>query len=245
MSVTFTFPAAFMRRRHTNYMSTHAPLETRMRIASFFRRDMRRDAGSDMESAKMEEFIANAALLAAHLTQQCEKASAAQQASAQELQGSAIVVRNTIEEGKREMSEQARIAVRDALSQEIPRATQDIGDTATRLKQVADHLQREQAALSRHAGFLGWKSLGILSAGCLLLVAGTGYAAWHNIGRAERAHVDAEVLEALQQVTITSCGGTPCLKLQEGLPRWEKNDQYVLIDTGESRMDGKHEDGGR
>ncbi|WP_142123385.1 hypothetical protein [Pseudoxanthomonas sp. 3HH-4] len=243
--MTFTFPTALMSRCHTDLGSHNVPLETRTGIASFFCRDTRRDAGSDMESAKMEEFIANSALLAAHLTQQCEKAAAAQQASAHELQGSAIVVRKTIEEGKREMSEQARIAVRDALSQEIPRATQDIGDTATRLKQVADHLQREQAALSRRAGLLGWKSLGILSAGCLVLIAGTGYAAWHNIGRAERAHVDAEVLEALQQVTITSCGGTPCLKLQEGLPRWEKNDQYVLIDTGESRLDGKHKDGSR
>jgi hypothetical protein len=219
--------------------STSTPLETRVRIASFLRSAIYdADAGSDMEPSKMEEFVANSALLAAHLTQQCEKAAAAQLASAQELQGSAIVVRKTIEEGKREMSEQARIAVRDALAQEIPRATQDIGDTATRLKQVADHLQREQMALSQRARFLGWKSLGVLSTGCLLLVAGTGYAAWHNIERTKRAHVDAEVLEALQQVTITSCGGAPCLKLQEGLPRWGKNDQYVLIDTAARRDDG-------
>ncbi len=183
-----------------------------------------------MDPSKMEEFVANAALLAAHLTEQCNKAAAAQQASAQELQASAIVVRKTIEEGKREMSEQARGAVHDALAQEIPAATLSIGETATRLRQVADHLQREQAALSQRARFLGWKSLGVLSIACLLLVAGSGYAAWHNVQRAERAQVDAEVLDALQHVTITSCGGQPCIKLQEGLPRWQKNDQYVLIE---------------
>lgn len=183
-----------------------------------------------MDPSKMEEFVANAALLAAHLTEQCNKAAAAQQASAQELQASAIVVRKTIEEGKREMSEQARGAVHDALAQEIPAVTLSIGETATRLRQVADHLQREQAALSQRARFLGWKSLGVLSIACLLLVAGSGYAAWHNVQRAERAQVDAEVLDALQHVTITSCGGQPCIKLQEGLPRWQKNDQYVLIE---------------
>jgi len=193
-----------------------------------------------MEPSKMDEFVANAALLAAHLTEQCNKAAAVQQASAQELQASAIVVRKTIEEGKREMSEQARSAVHDALAQEIPAATHSIGETAVRLRQVADHLQREQVQLSQRARFLGWKSLGALSAASVLLVAGSGYAAWHNVQRSERAKVDAEVLEALQHVTITSCGGQPCIKLQDGLPRWQKNDQYVLIDTA-----GKQESGGR
>ena len=184
-----------------------------------------------MEPSKMEEFVANAALLAAHLTEQCNKAAATQQTSAQELQASAIVVRKTIEEGKREMSEQARSAVHDALAQEIPAATHSIGETAARLRHVADHLQREQAQLSQRARFLGWKSLGVLSVACLALVASSGYASWHNVQRSARAKVDAEVLEALQHVTITSCGGQPCIKLQDGLPRWQKNDQYVLIDT--------------
>ncbi|MDR7068024.1 hypothetical protein J2X02_000841 [Pseudoxanthomonas japonensis] len=184
-----------------------------------------------MEPSKMEEFVANATLLAAHLTEQCNKAAAAQQSSAHELQASAIVVRQTIEDGKREMSAQARGAVHDALAQEISAATHSIGETAARLRQVADHLQREQAHLSQRARFLGWKSLGVLSVACLLLVAGSGYAAWHNVQRSERAKVDAEVLEALQHITITSCSGQPCIKLQDGLPRWQKNDQYVLIDT--------------
>ena len=65
---------------------------------------------------------------------------------------------------------------------------------------------------------------------CLLLVAGTGYASWHNVQRAQRAHVDAEVLEALRHVTITACDGAPCIKLEEGLRRWEKNGEYVLVD---------------
>lgn len=188
-----------------------------------------------MEPSKMEEFVANAALLAAHLTDQCNKAAAAQQAAAKELQASAIAVGKTIDDGKREIGEQTRGAIHDALAQEIPAATHSIGETAARLRQVADHLQQEQARLTQRARFLGWKSLGVLSVACLLLVAGSGYAARHNLQRAAQAKVDAEVLDALQQVTITSCSGQPCIRLQEGLPRWQKNDQYVLIDTSGER----------
>ncbi|MNJ05262.1 hypothetical protein D3C73_1664690 [compost metagenome] len=43
--------------------------------------------------------------------------------------------------------------------------------------------------------------------------------------------MDAQVLEALQQVSITSCDGRPCIKLEDGLQRWRKNDEYVLIEA--------------
>lgn len=184
----------------------------------------------DMDSSKMDEFVANAALLAAHLKEKCEQAAASQQASAQDLQGAAIVVRKTIEEGKRELVEHAGSAVSSALSEKVPAATQAILDTAARLKQVTDRLQHEQAALERRLRFLGASTLGAIAVACLLLVAGTGYASWHNVQRAQRAHVDAEVLEALRHVTITACDGAPCIKLEEGLRRWEKNGEYVLVD---------------
>lgn len=183
-----------------------------------------------MDSSKMDEFVANAALLAAHLKEKCEQAAASQQASAQDLQGAAIVVRRTIEEGKRELVEHAGSAVSSALSEKVPAAAQAILDTTARLKQVTDRLQHEQAALERRLRFLGAGTLGAIAVACLLLVAGTGYASWHNVQRAQRAHVDAEVLEALRHVTITACDGAPCIKLEEGLRRWKKNGEYVLVD---------------
>ena len=188
-----------------------------------------------MDSSKMDEFVANAALLAAHLKEKCEQAAASQQASAQDLQGAAIVVRRTIEEGKRELVEHAGSAVSSALSEKVPAATQAILDTAARLKHVTDRLQHEQAALERRLRFLGASTLGAIAVACLLLVAGTGYASWHNVQRAQRAHVDAEVLEALRHVTITACDGAPCIKLEEGLPRWHANEDYVFVDTRSER----------
>lgn len=186
-----------------------------------------------MDSSKMDEFVANAALLAAHLKEQCERAAASQQLSAQDLQGAAIVVRKTIEEGKRELVEHAGSAVSSALSEKIPAATQDILDTAARLKQITERFQKEQAALERKVTFLGTSTLGAIAAACVLLLAGTGYASWHNVKRAQRAHADAEVLDALRHVTITSCDGAPCIKLEDGLRRWGKNKDYVLVDDSD------------
>lgn len=186
-----------------------------------------------MDSSKMDEFVANAALLAAHLKEQCERAAASQQASAQDLQGAAIVVRKTIEEGKRELVEHAGSAVSSALSEKVPAATQEIVDAAARLKQWTDRFQHEQAALERRLRFLGTSTLGAVAMACVLLVAGTGYASWHNVQRAQRAHADAEVLEALRHVTITACDGAPCIKLEDGLRRWGKNKDYVLVDGGD------------
>lgn len=191
-----------------------------------------------MEQSKMEDFVTNAALLAAHLTDQCNRAANAQEASAQELKSSALDVRKAFEEGTREMGDHARRAMREALAQEVPAATQSIDETVSRLRQAIEKLDHEQSTFARRTRFLGAQSVGALGAACVLMVAGTGYVAWHNVKRSEQAKVDAEVLEALQHVTITSCGGQPCIRLQDGLPRWQKNDQYVLIDTS-ARQEGK------
>lgn len=185
-----------------------------------------------MDSSKMEEFVANAALLASHLKEQCERAAALQQSSAQDLQGAAIVVRKTIEEGKRELVEHAGSAVSAALTEKIPIATRDILDTAARLKQVTERFQNEQAALDRKVRIIGTSTMSVIVIACTLLVAGTGYASWYNVKRAQRAHADAEVLGALRQVTITACDGKPCIKLEDGLRRWGKNQDYVLVDGG-------------
>lgn len=195
-----------------------------------------------MDSSKMDEFVANAALLAAHLKEQCHRAAALQQSSADDLQGAAIVVRRTIEEGKRELVEHAGSAVSAALAEKIPAATHDILETSARLKKMADHFLTEQATLERRLRYLGASTLSAITVACAVLIAGTGYASWHNVKRAQRAHVDAEVLSALEQVTITACDGSPCLKLEDGLRRWGKNKDYVLV---ERRIEGGDEPAGK
>lgn len=184
-----------------------------------------------MDQSKMEDFIANAALLAAHLTQQCEKSVADQQASAQDIQRSAGELSAAMAAGQQALARQAKAAIREALAGEIPAAVRSLGETTDRLKATAEQLRSEQASASHRMRVLGWKALASFGFASVSAVASTGYVAWHNVKRAERAQVDAQVLEALRQVAITSCSGTPCVKLEDGLRRWAKNDEYVLIDT--------------
>lgn len=188
-----------------------------------------------MERKEMEEFVASAALLAGHLTRQCEQAIADQRDAVDALRRSAADVGTNVADGQAALSRQTSAAVRDALAQEIPAASAALADTAARLQQMADQLQQQRIATEARLRFMGWKSIVVLGAAAALVVVGTAYVARHNLERADRARVDAAVLDALEQVSITSCDGQPCIKLEPGLQRWSRNEEYVLVErTGSS-----------
>lgn len=186
----------------------------------------------------MEDFVANAALLAAHLTRQCEKAAAEQESSAVDLRRAAADVGQGVVAGRAELAQSAKAAVREALSQEIPSAVEAVAQAGDRLRAIIDRLERDQAATGARMRLLGWKTFAALALASAVIVGGTAYFAWSNVQRAERASVDAQVLEALQQVAITSCDGKPCLKLEDGQARWGKNDDYILIDRQAPERNG-------
>jgi len=182
----------------------------------------------------MDDFVANAALLAAHLAQQCEKAVAEQQAAARDLRHSAAALGDNVAAGKLELEQHARRAIREALARELADASRSLEEAADRLQQLGERLRIEQSSAGLRMRVLEWKSIASLALAAVIVVGGSAYAAWHNTQRAERAQVRAEVLEALRHVAITSCDGRPCVKLEAGLPRWTKNDEYILVDTGAS-----------
>ena len=179
----------------------------------------------------MEDFVANAALLAGHLTQQCEKAAADQKSSAADLRRAVSNIGQNVAAGKADLLHTTRSAVRDALSQEVPVAVEAVAQSGARLRAIVDQLQREQLAASGRTRALVLAALGALAIASAAIIGATAHVASTNVKRAERANVDAQVLEALSQVAITSCDGTPCIKLAEGQARWSKNDDYVLVDT--------------
>ena len=182
-----------------------------------------------MERAKLEEFIASAALLAAHLTRQCEESISSQRNAADDLRRSADAIGQRVLGANAELQQQARSAIRDALTEEIPAAARSLRDTALQLQEMAARLQHEQASTSLRMRVLGWKTMLSLALAATVMVGGSAYAAWKNMQRVAQAQVQAEVLDALTQVTITSCDGQPCLKLEDGIARWSKNDEYVLV----------------
>ncbi len=183
----------------------------------------------------MEDFVSNAALLAGHLTQQCDKAAAAQQSAAADLRRVADDVSQRVVAGKQELVHAARAAVREALAPEISEAVAAVGQSGDRLRTIAEQLQRERAMVSGRMRMLGLGTLGALAIASFCTIGATAYVASNNLKRAERANVDAQVLEALAHVAITSCDGTPCIKLAEGQARWTKNDDYILVDASAPR----------
>lgn len=176
-----------------------------------------------MDQGKLEDFIANAALLAAHLSQQCERAST-------ELRDTASAFRGEVAERQAALAAGTRLAVRESLATEVPPALRQIEDASGQIRTLLEQLQRQQQGMEQRASFLGWKTLGAVATASIVLLTASGYFAWSNVRRAQETRVQAEVLEALRHVAITSCDGRPCVKLADGLARWAKNDEYVLVD---------------
>jgi hypothetical protein len=49
--------------------------------------------------------------------------------------------------------------------------------------------------------------------------------------KADAAEVSAEVRQASQHVEITSCGGRPCIRIDEDTPSWKsRGNEYILVD---------------
>jgi len=184
-----------------------------------------------MERTQMEDFVASAALLAAHLTQQCEQAARDQRDAAGALQDAATGVAEHTVAGRDALLRATTTAVRDALTGELDATTARADSAAQRLEHLIAHLDRAQAGLTARARLLGGGALLALMLGGVAIIGASGYVAKLNLERAERASVRADVLEALQQVAITACDGRPCIKLDDGLRRWPSNDEYVFVDT--------------
>ena len=185
-----------------------------------------------MGRAELEEFVASAALLAAHLTRQCEESVAGQRAATDELARCADGVGRRVVDASAQLQQHARDAIRGALAAEIGTTTRTLHEAGGALRAMTERLREEQVAAASHMRLLAWQTMGWLALAAAALVAGSGYAAWHNVQRMQRAQVQAEVLDALAHVAFTSCDGHPCIRLEDGAPRWSGNDQYVLIHRG-------------
>ncbi|KAB8165382.1 hypothetical protein [Marilutibacter maris] len=190
---------------------------------------------SDPKYNEMIDFLEKAALLAADLERRCASAAEQQHNSARELSRALQRVEGDLGQvvaaGKTELVQHAQTAVRQALAAEVGAATKAIGESATQLRQMSDQLKREQSAIGTRMRVMGWKSIIAVGAAAFLTLAGSSFVLWNNVKKIQRTQVQAEVMQALKQVTVTSCDGQPCMKLVDGQPRWSKNPDYILVDT--------------
>lgn len=169
---------------------------------------------------EIARFLEKAALLAGDLEQRCDAAAARHAQSASEFEA---VLRR----------------VQDSLGSQLARTRRELadltGDAAAQgldeLRGFVDQLRREQADAGDRMRTMGWSSIIAVGAAALLAIAGSSFIVWDNARRIGRDRVQAEVLDALRHVTITSCGGQPCIRLADGQPRWERNPDYVIVDA--------------
>ena len=97
--------------------------------------------------------------------------------------------------------------------------------------------QKTESALRPAIG-KAWRALIVSAAGLALLCFGFFLLLNHEYrrlqdarARADAAEASAEVRQASQHVTITSCGGRPCVLLDTATPVWKsKGRDYVLVD---------------
>lgn len=183
-----------------------------------------------MDSNKLDDFISSAALLAAHLTRQCEAAAARQQQAALDLGEAASGLTRRVADSRTDLVGSVTDVVRASMTGEVEAANLAIVDGTQRLQCAAAHFEQARHRLDVRMKWIGGATTVLIAAGAILLLLVTGHLARQNIERAQRANVQADVLEALEQVAITSCDGAPCIKLQAGLPRWAGNTEYVLVE---------------
>lgn len=97
--------------------------------------------------------------------------------------------------------------------------------------------QKIESALRPGIGKV-WRGFIAMAAGLALLFFGFFLLLNHEYrrlqdarARADAAEVSAAVRQASQHVTITSCGGRPCVLLDTAAPLWKsKGRDYVLVD---------------
>jgi hypothetical protein len=182
------------------------------------------------------------ALLAETLERRSGEAVATQQRAAMTLAQAVIDVRSDasriLEASRAEVSKATHESLNAHLTDRAGRFDNDISSATNRIleasRTVDDSVDRTRASL-RHLFRLGmgWTALTCaLLAGAGAILIGYGFRSYTEAkARADAARVNAEVVEAYARVGMTSCGGTPCVRLDAKAPRWGTNGQYVLVRT--------------
>ncbi len=99
-------------------------------------------------------------------------------------------------------------------------------------------LQQKIEAAQRRTVVRTWQVFAALGAVFVVLYLGMLLLLKHEYqrlqdaeARADAAEVSAEVRQASQHVVITSCGGRPCIQIDQDTPTWKsRGKEYILVD---------------
>lgn len=181
------------------------------------------------------------ALLAETLERNASEAIEQHNKSVAGLQQTAVNANAQLQASVRDAGQQLERILGQAIERSLAPGVQQF-DAATRglvhhMQQTGEAARGGQAQLASglrtlllKANAIGWASVGLLVlGGCGLLYHQTQlYRDARERTRA--AEVEAQIAEAMKRAQVTSCGGRPCLKLDQDSPRWGKRGEYVLLD---------------
>lgn len=200
---------------------------------------MSAEDNDELKTAMMEA-VNNAACILQQLTEMGEAVSQRQAETSVRLENASEQVKQQIHlavgDIQSQITNQSKAALHTALEKEMSAFQQSMHQTVQQLKQATEQLHQERAQSARQARLLNWKTLGLVTITSLLLLGGSGFMVWQNVQqisqlREEKAalSVETEVLRALTKTNVTSCGGQPCVKLDQETRRWGKNKEFVLL----------------
>jgi ElaB/YqjD/DUF883 family membrane-anchored ribosome-binding protein len=192
--------------------------------------------------APLVETARQLALLAETLERRSGAALVQQEQAGQALTRTVTALRSDvdrlIQSAGQQVAHAARQGVDASLGESAARLDQTTTAAATRVNSAMGALDqglaKARATLSRQIMLSYFAIVGAL----LLAIAGGGVVLWmekqaYEDARARTAatNVSADIAAAFGQVSMTSCGGHPCVKLDTKSPRWGDKGQYVLVDT--------------
>lgn len=195
----------------------------------------------DTDLAPLFETTKRLALLAETLKQQTSAAIKEQHDAGQLLSDTAYSFRGNVGElvgeAVRHIGASTKSAVETALADTIELHSRSILDVSTSLSQSTRQLEQSLGTIARETRRLVWISFGSIAGAMILLIVGGAMLLRHESqayeaarARALQADINASTIEAYVKAGVVSCGGRPCLKLDQKAPRWGSKGDYVLIE---------------
>jgi ElaB/YqjD/DUF883 family membrane-anchored ribosome-binding protein len=181
-------------------------------------------------------------LLAQALEQRSAAAIQENQKSGHTLQHTLATLRNDvnqlIEGSGHQVAQQVKHGMDLALTQGTAKYEQVVNSSTAKMDNAGRNVEQVLHETSSFVHRQIWLTYGAIAGAIVLLFGGGALLLWFESQSYNEAHartataqIDAETMEAFNQVGVTSCGGHPCIKLDGKSPRWGSKGEYVLIDA--------------
>lgn len=162
----------------------------------------------------------------AQLQSQLAQATATLQQAARQLEGGG---QRFGHDALKIIGESSRKVLTENAAQAMGQVHQQAETTAKRLTSAADAARKQSKQLNRAQTTMVWKSLGFMTIGAVLVVAGTSLWAWSSGQEAQRNRVEAELGRRISQSDIVKCGAGLCANVDAKAARVGDKNQYVPI----------------